>query len=126
MNCSQIMKLKEAYVDGLLDSSVRAAVEAHAGVCAQCRYRLDLAQSIKARMSRAVKSLLGRRFLAPEKAAAIRDQVVRRGAASPFRALGLPALGVKNMSLRRSALAVPVLGLLVLASATVGAAQFAG
>jgi len=40
MNCQRINELKEAYVDQLLAPEVRAAVEAHAAGCTECRARL--------------------------------------------------------------------------------------
>src|SRR5687768_14702271 len=78
IDCSQIDKLKEAYVDGLLTPEVRAALESHAAGCSTCRRRLALAHDVQAQMGRAVKAALGRTSLSLANARALEEKLNRR------------------------------------------------
>lgn len=59
MNCSQVNKLKEAYVDNRLSANARVALEVHTSGCALCTRRIGVAQQVKSGMSKAVKLALG-------------------------------------------------------------------
>jgi hypothetical protein len=59
MNCNENNTLKEAYVDGMLSTDVRARVAGHLAGCAACRQRVDLARTLRQDLGGALKGALG-------------------------------------------------------------------
>src|SRR6187549_2225041 len=113
-NCSQIDRLKEAYVDGTLPAEATAAIQEHAATCSACTARLETASKVEAGMRGAVKSLLGRPVLPASKAAGLYARITRT-AASPFVKAGRSALPAPALMLAAMAvitLLVTQLGLL--------------
>src|SRR5689334_15323871 len=125
VNCSQIAKLKESYVDGLLDADTQVAIDRHAAGCAACRRCLDMALRVRADLPAALKATLGNPTLSHVQASAMRNHLVARGVRSPLHTLTTSPLGARYLSMRRTSLMVPMVTMLLLATVTVGAAQFA-
>jgi len=59
MNCHQVQKLQEAYVDGLLAADTGQALEAHLTVCVHCAARLALARRVHQELGPTLSQGLG-------------------------------------------------------------------
>src|SRR5438874_1245289 len=87
MNCAQVNKLKEAYVDGRLGPDVRAAIDDHAEGCLTCRQRLRAAAQLHAGLGGALKAALEPIALPAERKAALLARLAPRRA--PIAGFGL-------------------------------------
>src|SRR5436309_13387202 len=92
IDCSQVNKLKEVYVDGMLEPEVKAAIDGHAGACKGCRQRLDLARRLEQGLGGALKAGLGNPSLSGAQASAMRDRLTVQGTGSLLHNVGLARL----------------------------------
>src|SRR5688572_29849985 len=112
ISCSQVNKLKEAYVDGMLDADLGSAIASHTETCGLCAGRVAIADQVNFTLSGAMKSTLGAPALSAVRKADTRGKIARR--------LGMTQIGARRYPLLATCLATVML----MASATIGVSQF--
>src|SRR5688572_3299351 len=112
ISCSQVNKLKEAYVDGMLDADLGSAIKSHTETCGLCASRVAVADQVKFKLGGAMKSTLGAPALSAVRKADTRGNITRR--------LGMTQIAARRYPLLATGLATVML----MASATFGVNQF--
>jgi hypothetical protein len=117
ISCSNVNRLKEAYVDGLLRPEVRAAIESHVMGCDLCQRRVFLARRVKVGMKDALTLALENKL--PAASEGRRTAMAVMQARLEERILGTPRPQRRGYF----SLSLPVLTLLLAATIVSGVIQ---
>jgi len=75
MNCQQVYRLKQAFVDGSLPEAENQHIEAHLAVCPHCAARVALARRIHRELGPTLQQVIGTPQLSPGTEARIRARL---------------------------------------------------